>query len=69
MVVYEVGKGVLSLRNHAVLESIHGRLEGEQVRVDRTERVLAAGGRWKMVIPLKEDAREAVSKIGEGGLK
>jgi 2-dehydro-3-deoxyphosphooctonate aldolase (KDO 8-P synthase) len=67
--VYEVGQGVLALRDSAVLDSVHGRFEGDEVRVDRTEGVLSAGGRWKMFIPLQGDASKAISRLGEGGIK
>jgi len=69
LAVYEVGQEILELRNGAVLESLYGRLSGDRVRVDREERVLAAGGRWKMVIPLRQEAQEALGAIEEGGAK
>ncbi len=69
LAVYEVGQGVLALRDKAVLDSVHGRFEGDEVRVDRTEGVLSAGGRWKMSIPLQGDASRAISRLGEGGIK
>jgi lipopolysaccharide export system protein LptA len=64
---YTVGAGVLELRNRAVLDSVHGRLSGDWVRVDREARVLAAGGRWRMVVPLRQEVQESLKAIEEGG--
>lgn len=69
LAVYEVGGGVLELRNGAVLDSVHGRLSGDRIRVDREERVLAAGGRWRMTIPVRQEVQEALKSMEEGGVR
>jgi lipopolysaccharide export system protein LptA len=66
LAVYRVGDGTLELRNGAVLESVHGRLSGERVRVNREERILAAGGKWRMVIPLRKEAQDALKALEQG---
>jgi len=58
LAVYDGNLGVLELRTGAVLDSVHGRLTGEVVRVDRVRHVLAAGGNWRLRFSVGESGRE-----------
>ena len=67
LAVYDGNRGVLELRSEAVLDSAHGRLTGEVVRVDRVQHVLAAGGGWRLRFPVgglrTEEAGDAGGKV------
>ena len=64
LAVYDGNRGVLELRSEAVLDSAHGQLTGEVVRVDRVQHVLAAGGGWRLRFPVG-----GVKTEGDEGVK
>jgi lipopolysaccharide export system protein LptA len=66
LAVYDPRRDVLELRSGATVESVHGWLAGDEVRVDRSRNLLGATGLWRVRIPVRSVDRW-VSGLDEDG--